>query len=290
MIQTSSGRLASLRSDITSACHGDCQAQQFHPQQYSVNHRHRQQQQPQLQHQQQAAVQQPWPRLAFPSQPGSALQSKTPRQSQSFCQRQVIPMSHDWSQSSMKSESLIHPEDTHWNSGDWSNDQITAIGTHQAYLDPRQLHSGQGQPSQAFNLDTSSLTHGAASPHEFNNALPTSQYASPLHSRTELTSSRSGYHRHQGSRQSTPYDYDSGRDMASLDTDADEEDAEPNEPYNKLLHRCLLQQPNLELLLKDIYEWFRLNTDKGRDPRQKGWQNSIRHNLSMNPVCRQDPA
>jgi len=34
--------------------------------------------------------------------------------------------------------------------------------------------------------------------------------------------------------------------------------------------------------LKEIYEWFEKNTDKAKINSSKGWQNSIRHNLSMN--------
>lgn len=74
---------------------------------------------------------------------------------------------------------------------------------------------------------------------------------------------------------------------SSNDRNLIEEDAsEANEPYNKLLFRCLKSAPHHELQLKDIYNWFRVNTSKGRIPNQKGWQNSIRHNLSMNKVCR----
>ena len=57
-----------------------------------------------------------------------------------------------------------------------------------------------------------------------------------------------------------------------------------NMPYNRLLYRCFMSMPSQECLLKEIYEWFKLNTDKTGNPQQKGWQNSIRHNLSMNVV------
>ena len=55
-------------------------------------------------------------------------------------------------------------------------------------------------------------------------------------------------------------------------------------PYNQLLYNCFMEMPGHEALLKDIYAWFERNTDKARNPGQKGWQNSIRHNLSMNEV------
>ena len=55
------------------------------------------------------------------------------------------------------------------------------------------------------------------------------------------------------------------------------------EPYARLIHRAFLSTPRRALTLQEIYQWFRENTDKGKDE-SKGWQNSIRHNLSMNLV------
>ncbi|KAK4184934.1 hypothetical protein QBC35DRAFT_33553 [Podospora australis] len=53
------------------------------------------------------------------------------------------------------------------------------------------------------------------------------------------------------------------------------------EPYAKLIYRAFMSKPNHAMTLQEIYQWFRENTDKGKDD-SKGWQNSIRHNLSMN--------
>lgn len=67
----------------------------------------------------------------------------------------------------------------------------------------------------------------------------------------------------------------------------DEEDGfggEKHEPYAKSLYRCLRDAPGHTMVLRDIYEWFKTNTARGREPHEKGWQNSIRHNLSMNKV------
>lgn len=58
-----------------------------------------------------------------------------------------------------------------------------------------------------------------------------------------------------------------------------------NEPcYARLLYGCLLQAPGHTMKLKEIYAWIRCHTHKARDPRNTGWQNSVRHNLSMNAV------
>ncbi|KAI1809784.1 hypothetical protein GGS20DRAFT_590258 [Poronia punctata] len=54
-----------------------------------------------------------------------------------------------------------------------------------------------------------------------------------------------------------------------------------NLPYAQLIWRAFLSRPNHAMTLQEIYQWFRENTDKAKDG-SKGWQNSIRHNLSMN--------
>ena len=54
------------------------------------------------------------------------------------------------------------------------------------------------------------------------------------------------------------------------------------DPYKSQLERCLRSKNN-EATLKEIYEWFELHTDRATAD-TKGWQNSIRHNLSMNEV------
>lgn len=49
-------------------------------------------------------------------------------------------------------------------------------------------------------------------------------------------------------------------------------------------HEALSSAPEKELPLQEIYAWFQKDTTKGIDQNQKGWQNSIRHKLSMNAV------
>lgn len=55
-------------------------------------------------------------------------------------------------------------------------------------------------------------------------------------------------------------------------------------PYSRLIETALRLSPDNKLSLQGIYSWFRENTLRGQD-KSKGWQNSIRHNLSMNAVC-----
>ncbi|KAJ5988758.1 hypothetical protein N7481_003968 [Penicillium waksmanii] len=61
-----------------------------------------------------------------------------------------------------------------------------------------------------------------------------------------------------------------------------EEDPITEPPYSALIYDALKDAPQRKLTLKDVYGWFQRNTNKDRDPNSKGWQNSIRHNLSMN--------
>lgn len=57
-----------------------------------------------------------------------------------------------------------------------------------------------------------------------------------------------------------------------------------DEPYAQLIYRAFMSRANKSMTLQEIYQWFRENTDKAKST-GKGWQNSIRHNLSMNGVC-----
>ncbi|KAF1978899.1 hypothetical protein BU23DRAFT_190346 [Bimuria novae-zelandiae CBS 107.79] len=83
---------------------------------------------------------------------------------------------------------------------------------------------------------------------------------------------------------STPYDSDVSRAStpASPRTLQEEEPIDGDQPYAQLIYKALLQAPDNTMILRDIYDWFRSNTGKAADKDTKGWQNSIRHNLSMN--------
>ena len=74
---------------------------------------------------------------------------------------------------------------------------------------------------------------------------------------------------------STPHD---DRDLD------DDEEVSGGKPYAQLIQECLLQSPGHRMMLRDIYDWFERNTTKPRESGGNGWQNSIRHNLSMNKV------
>ena len=60
--------------------------------------------------------------------------------------------------------------------------------------------------------------------------------------------------------------------------------------YAQLLYRCLRDAPDHTMALKDVYKWVRQYSQKARDFAGTGWQNSVRHNLSMNAVSIHEPS
>ncbi|KIW89840.1 uncharacterized protein Z519_09269 [Cladophialophora bantiana CBS 173.52] len=68
----------------------------------------------------------------------------------------------------------------------------------------------------------------------------------------------------------------------------EDEDAVDDKPYARLIYEALMQAPGHRLMLREIYEWFRHNTTKPQESGSNGWQNSIRHNLSMNKAFEND--
>ncbi|OAP56250.1 hypothetical protein AYL99_09429 [Fonsecaea erecta] len=100
-----------------------------------------------------------------------------------------------------------------------------------------------------------------------------------------LTPSTYPYYEEQGAWPSSP-EYGQCR---SFTTTEEDEDAVDDKPYARLIYEALMQAPGHRMMLREIYEWFRHNTTKPQESGSNGWQNSIRHNLSMNKVSRVNP-
>lgn len=81
-------------------------------------------------------------------------------------------------------------------------------------------------------------------------------------------------------RESTPHD-----SMSPYPTNSEPEaevSVDKEQPYAQLIYQALLHADGHTMILRDIYDWFKKHTDKATASETKGWQNSIRHNLSMN--------
>ncbi|KUI55748.1 Forkhead box protein J3 [Cytospora mali] len=80
-------------------------------------------------------------------------------------------------------------------------------------------------------------------------------------------------------------DYDAGlydtEDVLGSRSSVETSGGKSDEPYAQLIYRAFKSRQNKSMTLQEIYQWFRENTDKAKNE-GKGWQNSIRHNLSMN--------
>ena len=141
-------------------------------------------------------------------------------------------------------------------------------------IDPRHLHeqTGHVQKQEEPNVIRSEeSSYGDTTSHLLNDFSTHEPHFD------NMVYMRGGYvHQEPSSSMSPP--------NTAYDQGYADDGSEYTEPYNKLLHKCLMEAPDHELQLKDIYDWFRQNTGKGHTPNEKGWQNSIRHNLSMNPV------
>jgi hypothetical protein len=86
---------------------------------------------------------------------------------------------------------------------------------------------------------------------------------------------------------SDSYEFDEDEDMQDIAVPADnsegDDGAKSEEPYARIIWRALMSRERHAMTLQEIYQWFRDNTEKAKGE-SKGWQNSIRHNLSMNAV------
>ncbi|CAD0085172.1 unnamed protein product [Aureobasidium vineae] len=122
----------------------------------------------------------------------------------------------------------------------------------------------------------------------FDNTNPTSFFHSqvlPLSDVPALdydnVSDENAYGRRQWTDSPMPDEIDSL--AGSGETDDSLENTDPC--YAELLRQALMEKKDDHtMLLKDLYEWVRTHSSKAQDPSNKGWQNSVRHNLSMNAV------
>lgn len=124
-------------------------------------------------------------------------------------------------------------------------------------------------------------------PRQLSTSRPGSSFLPPLSPVNSMVSSPSG---ESNTFQCAPNAIlNPASDTANIisEDETDEDSASSEEPYARLIWRALMSAPGHKMVLKEIYEWFEKNTNKSKNSDSKGWQNSIRHNLSMNAVSLQ---
>lgn len=115
---------------------------------------------------------------------------------------------------------------------------------------------------------------------------PSSTYCSSVSGGVSLGSILSSNADEDEVRSVTSSSSSSSSDSDSFSTPGMSDDvdvASPDAPYAQLIFKALKDAPGHKMDLQDIYNWFEKHTRKIK-PGSKGWQNSIRHNLSMNAV------
>ncbi|KAL2833200.1 hypothetical protein BJY01DRAFT_93789 [Aspergillus pseudoustus] len=145
------------------------------------------------------------------------------------------------------------------------------------YSPTRQLKPEMRRLPAGKPLYKASLPAATVPPHS-QSSSPSSTNPTPT---TSLSPTSAGmpYHSLPLSMVSPPVKHEIDREDIAMD---ETEDTNADPPYSQLIYEALLTAPGKKLPLQGIYLWFEKNTAKGRDRRSKGWQNSIRHNLSMN--------
>ncbi|KAH9862730.1 hypothetical protein J1614_010823 [Plenodomus biglobosus] len=150
---------------------------------------------------------------------------------------------------------------------------------------PTDISTSQAYPPEAYqiepprHLDNMDLSEQESNGHLMQISDDYDQHLYNSHIKIE---DNSGYQSPYSTmtQASTPQDccspYPHGGDTGS-DVVIDKE-----QPYAQLIYQALLHADGHTMILRDIYDWFKKYTDKAAASETKGWQNSIRHNLSMN--------
>lgn len=144
----------------------------------------------------------------------------------------------------------------------------------------------QGDNSQCSNqaLHSLPLTTESQGPTEYPLSRPENTMLGPPSPATSLSSTQSrDLNSHPYTSRSTLNPVPESNNIL-LQEEMDEDSFSTEEPYARLIWRALMSAPGNRMVLREIYEWFEKNTNKAKNSDSKGWQNSIRHNLSMNAV------
>ena len=222
--------------------------------------------------------------LAMPSPPlPTTIYNNTPRRS--IETSMPMDMEQQMSISSSGSTFSFHPQETQdFNS--WFSASI------QPSIPPSIPEYGAYDPPQTFAYSAydQQPTHRTAPPTAQNSPYLTQEAEHFGAEQTPMLSEGSPYgsdFAEEGwARSELPQTWAQDNEDDVLD------DLEAHDPcYAILLHRCLMQADDYTLSLRELYDWVKENSQKAKDAKNKGWQNSVRHNLSMNAVRRasQDP-
>lgn len=157
----------------------------------------------------------------------------------------------------------------------WSPLEPQQPGFGQPYL-------GSPEPMPAYNFHSHNLHYERSTmPQMISSIAPATFEDDMTHGEAIPASAAQGPSVPMVSREESPQSKQEGE--SSGQGKNGDESIKSDEPYAQLIHKAFLSRECQPMTLQDIYQWFRENTEKAKGD-NKGWQNSIRHNLSMNHV------
>ncbi|KAK0509321.1 hypothetical protein JMJ35_008692 [Cladonia borealis] len=180
-------------------------------------------------------------------------------------------------QESLMHHALSNPQVQSPHPTQFSHEQLRASGTDLSLARPILPLSMSQWPLWADAM-------GASAGNEFTSnsqALEAYSYHTANRLTPEINSTATG-HYPVFAPDSRPAQEDFIEDMPLGGFETDHESKEKGPCYANLIYQALMEAPGHKMILRDIYAWIARKTDKAKDPSSKGWQNSVRHNLSMN--------
>ncbi|KAI5306768.1 hypothetical protein KEM56_007215 [Ascosphaera pollenicola] len=146
----------------------------------------------------------------------------------------------------------------------------------------QQQHYGYVTPSQVYRELV--LPHGLQSAIQSSPTYSAYYDYSPPHRDCYAGSESGQYPEYPDPRQTPPQNPQSSPERKPVPVSPEDisKADKDNAPYAQLIYRALMSSENHMMSLQQIYEWVAKNSNKVQDRTCKGWQNSIRHNLSMN--------
>ncbi|KAK6948992.1 hypothetical protein Daesc_009064 [Daldinia eschscholtzii] len=183
----------------------------------------------------------------------------------------------------------------------WSPQEAHHISIHQTFFKESDNMSGynfrsypqvqQEQPLQSQIATSAYESTSYSSANLTASTMPQPEVLSSVHGHLEsspaaIVQSESPQAEHGLEASYNSYSQDESSQEPGEGLEENEQESEKADgPYAQLIHQAFMSRRTRAMTLQEIYQWFRENTDKEKTDKgnkRNGWQNSIRHNLSMN--------